>query len=161
MSLRKNWTSEWKDLVRASEGSRTVISFSRSLPRSWKSGIAFSLQWCLIFSRMTHLWVLSALWYLMWNPKVLGLFLSQACEKNKFISNNNYEFEIVRSFASLHRASVVAVLLITINPFPLKYKIHLLVVAKLGSYVSIIDSASWVKGKPEIWKEIQVLNFQW
>ena len=118
MSLRKNWTSEWKDLVRASEGSRTVISFSRSLPRSWKSRIAFSLQWCLIFSRMTHLWVLSELWYLMWNPKVLGLFLSQACEKNKFINNNNYEFEIVRSFASLQRAIVVAVLQITISPSP-------------------------------------------
>ena len=46
-------------------------------------------------------------------------FLSQACEKNKFINNNNYEFEIVRSFASLQRAIVVAVLLITINPLPL------------------------------------------
>lgn len=41
-------------------------------------------------------------------------FLSQACEKDKSINNNNYEFEIVRSFASLHRAIVVEVLQITI-----------------------------------------------
>lgn len=38
---------------------------------------------------------------------------------------------------------------------------HLLVVDKFGSYAFIADNASCVKGKPDIWKEMQVLNFQW
>lgn len=138
-------------LVRASEGSRTVISFSRSLPRSWKSRIAFSLQWCLIFSRMTHLRVLSELWYLMWNPKVLGLFLSQACEKNKFINNNNYKFKIVRSVASLHRASVVASCSIANNYKPLLASIQDALTC--GRQVWFVRPHSWqcILSKRETW----------